>query len=306
MSESATEVNVGSLKDDLGHVTGVPFLKSIGQRFGKHEISTLSTSFAYFWTFAIPPLLILATMIGVLIDKATDVEIVSRLRDLIDERASEEFKPLLLKLLDQAVVKVGSGAASVGVLLTVVLALWSASSAIGILMLGFNRAYEVSETRSWLHKKGLALGLTLALVAMVNVAFFLLVFGERLGTKIADWLGMGSVFTTLWQLARWPVAIFGMMFVLSLLYWAGPNVQRPFRLLTAGAILATVLWLVLVAGFGIYLSFSNPGSAYGVAGSVIVLLIFLNLTGIVFFMGAEIDAAVSDANGGAAPPLADG
>jgi membrane protein len=47
---------------------------------------------------------------------------------------------------------------------------------------------------------------------------------------------------------------------------------------------------VLVLGFGIYLNFSDPGSAYGVLGGVIVLLFFLCLTAAVLLIGAEINA----------------
>ena len=87
------------------------------------------------------------------------------------------------------------------------------------------------------------------------------------------------------------------MLALAVLYWAGPNVDLPFRWVSAGTIVATVLWLALVAGFGLYMSISNPGSAYGAVGAVIVLLEFLNLTGIVFFLGAEINAILYSVGG---------
>ena len=96
-----------------------------------------------------------------------------------------------------------------------------------------------------------------------------------------------------WNLLRWPVAIAALALVLAVLYGVGPNVKRPFRWMSPGAILATLLWLVAAAGFGIYLRFANPGSAYGVVGAVLVLLFFLYLTGIVFLLGAELDALLS-------------
>ena len=305
MSQSASTQADRSLWSDVTRVADLALLKDVVKRFGKHEDSTLATSFAYYWTFAIPPLLILVTMIGVLIDKATNIQLVENIRDLIEDRAQADFQPLLLRLLDQAVTKVGSGAASLGVVITTVLALWSSSSAIAILMLGFNRAYEVAESRSWFRQKATSIGLTLMLVAMVPLAFVLLAFGQRIGDWVADRLDLGSAFNTTWDLARWPIAILGMMLALSVVYRVGPNVALPFRWFTVGAVVATVLWLVLVAGFGIYLGFSNPGSAYGVAGSVIVLLVFLNLTGLVFFLGGEIDAALWRTHGGPQPPIAD-
>jgi len=296
---------IRDLGADFRTLAHLATLKDLYHRIGKHEVTTLSTSFAYFWVFAIPPLLILVSMIAVLINKVTNVPIVANMRDLIRDRVDPDFQALLLRLVDQAVTKVGSGTASIGVLLTTVLALWSASSGIGILIQGFNRSYDLAENRSWVHKKLLTLGLTLMLVSAVNIAFTLLLFGDRIGAWMGDKLGFGSIFVSIWTTVRWPVAIVGMMFALSVVYWAGPNLTLPYRITTVGAMIATILWLGLVGVFGLYLSFSNPGSAYGVAGSVIVLLVFLNLTGTIFFLGGEIDAYIWQARGHQAPTLPD-
>ncbi len=78
--------------------------------------------------------------------------------------------------------------------------------------------------------------------------------------------------------------------ILAVLYYAGPNVDQSFRWSSPGSILATVLWLLATAGFGLYLRVSNPGSAYGLVGSVLVLLFFLYVMGIVFLLGAELNA----------------
>jgi membrane protein len=55
---------------------------------------------------------------------------------------------------------------------------------------------------------------------------------------------------------------------------------------------ATVLWLLIALGFKLYLTVTNPGSAYGALGSVVVLLYFLFLTGIAFVVGAEVNALI--------------
>ena len=54
-------------------------------------------------------------------------------------------------------------------------------------------------------KKALVLGLTLLLALLINLSFVLLVFGERIGSWIADRAGLGSVFDVVWNLARWPL-----------------------------------------------------------------------------------------------------
>jgi membrane protein len=175
-------------------------------------------------------------------------------------------------------------------LFAALVALWSGSNAMGALMKAFNTAYGVEEGRSFVRKRVMTIGLTLLLVVMLNGAFLALVYGFRIGEWIADEIGAGRPFEITWGLAQWPLAIFGIVAVLGLLYAVAPNVDQPFRWLTPGSIAATAMWLVLVLGFGIYLNFSDPGSAYGVLGGVIVLLFFLYLTAAVLLIGAEINA----------------
>jgi membrane protein len=290
MSHHDPESTLAELKDDF---TRIP-LKDLGKRtvkkIGSDQITTLSGAFAYNWTFSLPPLILLIVLIAALINRVTTVPVVENLRDLINRRAPAETQEMLLKLVDNAVAQVGGGAASIGAIFTALLALWAASNAIGVLITGFNRAYEVQEDRSFIRKRAIQLGLTLLLVLFVNVAFALLLFGQQIGRWLADWIGLGSQFDTIWSISRWPGAILGIMLMLAVLYWAGPNVDQPFHWVSVGSIVATLVWLALIAGFGLYLSISNPGTAYGVLGSVIVLLLFLNLTGIIFFLGAEINA----------------
>jgi len=288
---------LAQLKDDFSRIPLKDLGKQSIKKIGADQVTTMAGAFAYSWTFSIPPLILLTVLIAALINKVTNVPVVENLQDAITKHAPADTQDMLLRMVDNAVAKVNGNTASLGVLLTAILALWAASNAIGTLITGFNRAYDVEDDRSFLKKKGIQLGLTLLLVLFVNVAVALLVFGQQIGDWLANWIGLGSQFNTLWSILRWPGAIFGIMLMLAVLYWAGPNVDLPFRWVSAGTVVATLLWLALIAGFGIYLSISNPGSAYGVLGAVIVLLVFLNLTGIIFFLGAEINAILYSAVG---------
>jgi membrane protein len=283
---------LAELKDDFSRIPLKDLGKQAVRKIGADQITALSGAFAYNWLFSMPPLILLTVLVAALINRVTSVPVVENLRDLINRRAPSDTREMLLRLVDNAVARVGGSTASLGAVLTALLALWAASNAIGILITGFNRAYGVGEDRSFVRRKGIQLGLTLLLVLFINLAFALLVFGQQIGDWIANKVGLGSVFDSVWGIARWPGAILGIMLMLALLYWAGPNVDQPFRWVSVGSVVATLLWLALVAGFGIYLNISNPGSAYGVLGSIIVLLVFLNFTGIIFFLGAEINAII--------------
>jgi len=271
----------------------VASIKTLGKELYREvkedKVTTLAAAFAYHTVFAIPALLILIVTVAAMVNQATDVQVAENLRDLIQDRAPADTRELLNGMVDNAIAEAGGGV-SLGLLVTALLALWSGSNAVGSLIEAFNQAYGVEEGRPFVKKKLLTLGLTLLLAMFINLAFVLLVFGERIGSWIADRAGLGSAFDVLWNLARWPVAIAAVAVILAVLYYAGPNVEQSFKWASPGSIVATVLWLLATAGFGLYLQISNPGSAYGLVGSVLVLLFFLYMTGIVFLLGAELNA----------------
>jgi len=190
-------------------------------------------------------------------------------------------------------VKVNGGRLSLGIAVTAIIALWSGSSAISSMIDAFNLAYGVEDSRPFVKKRSLAIGLTVLLALFINVGFALLVFGHRIGSWIADKIGAGSTFNAVWNLARWPGAIAAVGVFLALLYYLGPDVEQSFRWMSPGSAVATVLWLIATSGFGLFLRFSNPGSAYGVVGSVLVLLFFLYITGLIFIVGAELNAVLA-------------
>jgi membrane protein len=295
MTVETTRAQHATLRDDLTRLPAGELLTAVRKRFAAEKIGVLSAAFAYHWVFAIPPLLILMVMVGALLNRVTDIQVVEELRQVINDRAPADSRDLLNRLVDNAVAEVSGGLASIGVIITGLIALWSASNAVNILVTGFNLIYNVNEDRPFVKQKLRVIGLTLVLVFFVNLAIALLIFGQGLGEWIAEWFGLGGAFEVFWGIARWPIAISGIAILLAILYWAGPNVKQPFRWISVGSVAATLMWLILIGGFGLYLSIANPGSAWGIVGSVIVLLFFLNLTGTIFYLGAVINAVLLEA-----------
>jgi membrane protein len=264
--------------------------KELFQQFKRDRVTTLAQAIAFSVVFALPAVLLLMVMVAAVVDRVTSVAVVDNLRQLIQDHAPANTKQLLNDQVERAISRVSGGGLSIGILVTAIVALWSGSNAIGSLMEAFNLAYGVEEGRSFVRRRGQTLGLTLLLAVFINLAFALLVFGHRIGAWVADWVGAGSLFNFFWDLARWPVALIAIAIFLAALYYFGPNVEQSVRAISPGTIVATVLWLLVTAGFGLYLRVSNPGSAYGVVGSVLVLLFFLYVTGIIFILGAEQNA----------------
>jgi membrane protein len=174
-----------------------------------------------------------------------------------------------------------------------VAALWSASAGMVSVMTALNIAYDVSEARPWWKRRLVAIGLTFGFVVFLVVALTLMVFGPRQGEALATWLGFGSVFAFAWSVASVPVAIALVLTGIALVYHLAPAVRQRWRWITLGSVLAVTLWLVASMGLRLYLMyFDNYTATYGSIGGVILLLLWLYLTGIALLLGAEVNAEI--------------
>jgi membrane protein len=93
-----------------------------------------------------------------------------------------------------------------------------------------------------------------------------------------------------WTYLRWPVVLFLLFVVVSLLYWSAPNIAKPFRLVSPGGIFAVIGMGVAAVGIVLYMTYVASYSSYGAIGSVMAVLFALWIVNIVVVMGVEVDA----------------
>jgi membrane protein len=129
------------------------------------------------------------------------------------------------------------------------------------------------------------------LATLLIVAAGLMFMGRKLVEPIVQPLGLGQVFVTAWTWARIPVAVLLLMLAVALIYWLFPNVKKPLRFITPGAVLAVIVWIVASLGFSFYVAnFSSYSATYGALASVVVLLLYFFISAAILLLGAEIDA----------------
>ena len=178
---------------------------------------------------------------------------------------------------------------------SVVVALVGASKGMLALVTALNIAYDEDETRGFVRLRGLALGLTVAVAgaAVVGTGAMVVVgnLGERLGT-----IGRLTV-----SVVRWPVLAALVVLGLAVLYRLAPDRKAPpWRWITPGAFVATVLWLLGSIAFSVYVgSFGNYNETYGILGGVVVLLLWLLVTSYAIVFGAELDREIERQSTGA-------
>ncbi|MER3438679.1 MAG: hypothetical protein C4346_14420 [Chloroflexota bacterium] len=254
---------------------------------GRTQVRPLATQIAYSFMFAIFPTLILVMAAGALANRVLGFPLAARLQELIDQQAPAELRPLLDQLVETAIAEVSVRRASLGAAAALLLAIWGGAGGVGALIHACNRAYGVRDTRHYVVRRVM----TLVLTAMLIVgAIALYIFGEQAATKLIDLLNAGALTATAFRWFRWLFAFTLIAASLAVLYYVGPNVEQSVRWVLPGAMAAAGAWLLVLAGFDRALQYVNPAGAYGAAGSVILLLWFLYLTGVVFIYGAIINA----------------
>jgi membrane protein len=175
-------------------------------------------------------------------------------------------------------------------------ALWAASGGMGAVVTSLNVIYKVKETRPLWKQKLTVIGLTLALALLILVASALVLYGGTIGQLIASRIGLGKVFWVVWRIVQWPMTFFAMFLSFSIIYYFGPNLeQRKWYWVTPGSAIGVMLWLVASVGFRIYLHFFNSYSAmYGSLGAVIILMLWLYITGFAILVGGEMNWVIEN------------
>jgi membrane protein len=179
-----------------------------------------------------------------------------------------------------------------------IISVWAASGVIKSLIEGFQAAYRVPRSRSFLHQSGVAMLLVLGAAIPLVCASLLVVFGGQVETVVFRWLQLDPVLHPFsgalqWvsRLARYAVAFATTVMVTASLYYFGPYRRQRWRYVWPGAILATVLWLIATSFFGWYTrNIAHYNVMYGSVGAIIALLVWMYVLALVALIGCEFNA----------------
>ena len=176
-------------------------------------------------------------------------------------------------------------------------AVWSSSAAVVAIIGSLNRAYDIDEGRPWWKVRLTAIGLTIALALLVVVSFTLIVAGPTIAEYLASTFGFGPVFEWSWKILQWPLAFFLVSTAVGLVYYFAPDAEQDWVWITPGAVIGTLLWVLVSLAFKFYVArFADYNATYGAVGGVIVLLLWFYLSGLAILVGAELNAEIEHAS----------
>jgi membrane protein len=263
-------------------------MRSLGRsikNFSNDDMTVYAAALSYQLFFSLFPFIIfLLALLGLLNIPGFFDWLIKQSQTVLPGQASGLMKNIIGQIRGQA----AGGALSLGA----VLALWSASAAVRLAMHALNVAYKVEDRPAW-KKFPLSLIYTVLLAVLLIVAAALMLIGPQLATWIAQQVGMGSVFATVWTWARIPVAVVLLVLVAALVYYLFPNTDQPFRFVTPGAVLAVIVWVLASLGFSWYVAnFASYNATYGSLATVIVLLFYFFISAAILLFGPELNSEV--------------
>ncbi len=253
-------------------------------RVREHNTTLVAAGVAFYAFLALVPTLVaLISVYGLVADPA---DVRQQVQDLSSSLPAEVEDFLVYQLTQ--IINANRSGLSVTLVVAIVLALWSASGGTAALITGIHVAREREEPTGFVAKKGKALLLTLAAIVFLAIVIFLVAAVPPL----LDDAGLGDAGRLAFDILRWPVLAVVMLIGIGLLYRfsAGPHPRAWLGVVTLGAVVAMVVWLVVSGLFAAYTAnFASYGKTYGALASIVVVLLWLWLTCLALLIGAETD-----------------
>lgn len=262
-------------------------LRTTAREFTDDQCTDLAAALTYYAVLSVvPALLAVVSLLGLV---AKPDEVVKSLTQLAEDAGAGGSVDTLQPVLERLTQAPGAGLTLV---ISLVVALWSASGYVAAFGRGMNRVYEVDEGRPFWKLRPALLLVTLALVVVAVVVVAMLVLSGPVARAAGDAIGLGSAVVTVWEIVKWPLIVVLVVTAIALLYHATPNVRQPrFRWVSVGGMVALVVWALATLAFGFYVAnFSSYGETYGSLAGVVILLLWLWLTNLALLFGAELDA----------------
>lgn len=261
------------------------FLKYLYRRYRVNEISAKSAEISFYFLMSIFPFTIFIINLASRLPVISLNKYIYYLSRLMPSSAFEVVNYIIHKAI--------ANKSTYLLVLSFILTLWSASSGVISLIKAINRAYGQKESRPVWRLTIVSFIFTIELVLLIILSLILVVFGGILGNFVFRLFGLSELFLTLWNGARFVIALMTMVFIFISLYLYTPNLHVKIRYVLPGAIFSTIGWIITSLAFSYYANnFANYTAIYGSLGGFIALMTWLYLSSHIMLLGAEINAYI--------------
>lgn len=247
----------------------------------KDDVFALASQLAYYLVLSFFPfMLFLMTLVG--FSKLSSNEILEGLSVMLPKSVLELTQSTIREVFDNQ----HTGLLGISILLMI----WTSSSAFKAVIKSVNKAYNFKEDRSFIKLSIISILGILALASIIILALGMLVFGNVIGDYLNNTQSLYKIIIILWNIFRYAFIFIVMIFIFVIIYIFAPAKKLKWKEVIPGAIFSTLGWVLVSFGFSFYIdNFSNYSRLYGSLGAVFILMTWLFIISIIFILGVEIN-----------------
>ncbi len=258
-------------------------LKRIIKEFNIGEINSKAAEMSFFLLLSLFPFVMFTISSIVYIPILHLNKYISFFENLMPESAFM----VVLSIINSALSNKSIGFTIMSFFLTI----WSSSRAVRAIIKGANRSYRVKETRSYIKVTIVGLLFTVGLLLLLFISMIFLVFGEKIGYIIFDFIGLDNIFIKIWDICRYSIGILTIIIILMYLYKYTPNKKIKIKDTVPGALISAIGWIIVSLFYSYYSNYyANYEVIYGSIGGIIVLITWIYLSSWAILIGAEVNA----------------
>lgn len=262
-------------------------VKEAASDFSEDECPRMAAALSYYTIFSLPPLLVLILVVASIFLDPQDVQgaLESQIQSLMGPQAAGEIKAIL-----EHADRPGAGK-GVTAILGIVGIIFGATGAFIELQRALNRAWEVGPDpdqgglKNFITKRLLSLGMILSIAFLLLVSLALSAVLSSFGNVIANMVpGIGEI---LLHVINFAISTAVITLLFAMMFKIIPDADIAWRDVWVGAAVTALLFVIGKFLIGFYLGRSDPGQAYGAAGALAVLLVWIYYSAMILFFGAE-------------------
>jgi membrane protein len=275
-----------------------PLLKRLYAEINDDNVFTNAAAMAYAWIFAVFPFFIFLLSLAPYLPADRRTQGVAFLKTNLSEYVTPTAANTITANFESLINEPRGGLLSVGLLLT----LFAASGGMNTTMSSLDQAFDVGKPRSYVVRRGVAMGLTIFMVVSVLIILLML----PVGSTVTNWLqaysdklpgGVRDLISgpslVLLTVARYIIGLTVMQILIGVLYWLGPSGRRRLRFFTPGSVFTGLGWLATGFAMRVYVeSYANFPKTYGAVAGMVVMLMIFYINAVILLIGAEIDSEV--------------
>lgn len=272
---------------------GVPLFDVLSFFFNglvKGFINQRAAALAYHFVLAtLPLLLFFFTLIPYIPIDSLYLQVIELIEALVPHAIADK----VIETVNKIFLKKHQGLMSIGFIAS----LYVASNGVNAMIISFNRTTHVSKKRKWYKNRLISIGLVFAIGLVVLLSFVLIIGSQAFfNFLLRNGLMEEGFMVFLLQTAKWLLLIALVYIMFVVIYYYTPVDKSNFRFFSAGATLATILFLLSITGFNFYIThFSKYNALYGSIGALIIFFLWFYIVSFILLIGFELNASIAHA-----------